>query len=52
MPLQAKTQPARRPWEPPAEGSPILRNTEEDLDFSFSAASTASRLATVSTQLQ
>ena len=44
---QAALLPARKPWQPPVEGSPIPRSTEEDLDFSFGPASAAARPAKV-----
>ena len=45
---QTAVQPAaRKPWQPLAEGSPIPRSSEEDLDFSFGPASLAPRLAMV-----
>jgi hypothetical protein len=48
---QAAVQPARKPWQPLVEGSPIPRSSEEDLDFSFGPASLAPRLATVTERL-
>ena len=45
--LNAPAQPARKPWQPPIEGSPNPRSTEEDLNFSFGPASVGPSLAKV-----